>query len=74
MSLSLSPVEQVNDVVIIHLIWSLIGPKEPHMKPWVTEVTNADIVAWIARMTQTCMQLILETSYFLSLGGLLCIL
>ena len=46
-SLSPSPVEQVNDVVIIHLCWSLIGLKRPpHANgPVMVGVKEADPVA-----------------------------
>lgn len=55
MSLSPSPVEQVNDVVIIHLCWSLIGLKSPTCKWSNTEVKNADQVAWsILSYTEMC--------------------
>ena len=52
MSLSPSPVEQVNDVVIIHLCWSLLGLQEPYLQLWVTEVRDADKAAWIALIKQ----------------------
>lgn len=43
MSLSPNPVEQVNDVVITQLCWSLIGLKSPTCKwSFISEVKNAD--------------------------------
>lgn len=61
MSLSPSPVEQVNDVVIIHLSWSLIGLKEPHMQLWVIEVKKMQIKSFgFAAVEQKFMRLILE--------------
>lgn len=57
-SLSPSPVEQVNDVVIIQLCWSLIGLKSPTCKwSFISEVKNAHPLAWSRFLKEKCLRL-----------------
>lgn len=58
MSLSPSPVEQVNDVVISQLCWSLIGLKSPTCKwSFISEVKNADPRARSIFLKEKCLRL-----------------